>query len=97
MAGIGIVFIYADGCPACEAAKPELSKFQVAHPNVAVQRIDLLQAKWPDQSWAPKATPTYLAVVDGKRPVGFEGFMRKEEIEQFLRIAAPKLGVGSPV
>lgn len=94
---IELHFIYADGCGACEAAKPELAKFQKKYPLVLVRRVDLLTTPWPNGGWAPKATPTYLAVAPGRQPVGYVGAMTLEQTEQFLRLAAPKLGLPVPV
>jgi hypothetical protein len=91
-----LTFIYMDGCGACEAAKPELAAFKAAHPEIAIRRIDLLKTPWPPGAWAPTATPTYLAEFGNRRPVGKVGAMRKAEIEQFMRIAAPKLGLPVP-
>lgn len=94
---IELHFIYADGCGACEAAKPLLKDFQRKHPLVLVKRVDLLSTPWPQGAWAPKATPTYLAVAPGRQPVGYVGAMTVEQIEQFIRLAAPKMGLPVPV
>jgi thiol-disulfide isomerase/thioredoxin len=90
-------FIYADGCGACEAAKPMLKEFQRKYPLILVKRVDLLSAPWPEGGWAPTATPTYLAVAPGRQPVGYVGGMTVEQIEQFVRLAAPKLGLPVPL
>ena len=90
-------FIYADGCGACEAAKPELAKFQRKYPLILVKRVDLISTPWPKDSWGPKATPTYLAVAPGRQPVGYVGGMSLEQIEQFVRLAAPKMGLPVPL
>ncbi len=92
-----LVFIYMDGCPACEATKPALRVFQSKHPLIKVNYIDLLTTKWPEGSWSPEATPTLLATFMGRKPVGYVGTMSVEEIEKFVRIAAPKLGLPVPL
>lgn len=92
-----LVFIYADGCPACEMAKPELAKFRQRHPHVLVQGIDLVKQPWPDGGWAPQATPTYLVRFANRQPVGHEGMLDANQLVNFVRIGAEKLGMASPV
>lgn len=92
-----LCFIYADGCPACEMAKPELIKFRNANPHILVRYYDITKPPnaggWPDGGWNPNATPTYLATFANRQPVGYVGWMKKEEIVTFLRIACGKLGL----
>ena len=91
-----LTFVYMDGCGACETAKPELDAFKAAHPEIAIRRLDLLAVRWPEGSWSPTATPTYLAEFGNRRPVGYVGALKKAQIEQFLREAAPRLGLAAP-
>lgn len=92
-----LVFIHADGCGACELAKPELAKFRQRHPHVIVQSIDIVHQAWPDAGWSPKATPTYLVRFANRQPVGHEGMLDATQLVAFMRIGSEKLGLASPV
>lgn len=92
-----LVFIHADGCGACELAKPELAKFRQRHPHVLVQSIDLVHQPWREGGWSPTATPTYLVRFANRQPVGHEGILDANQLVAFMRIGSERLGMASPV
>lgn len=76
-------FLYATGCPACDAAKKPLAAFERAHPEVQVVREDLLTTQWREK-WSPTATPTYVLENPGSHPTQWVGALSKAEIEKFI-------------
>lgn len=93
-----LLFIYAEGCPACEAAKPELEKFRRAYPQIFVRGYDLTKPPgaggWPHNGgWQPTATPTYLATFANRQPVGYVGTMTHGQLTKFMRMSCEKLGL----
>lgn len=96
-----LFFIYADGCPACEIAKPELDKWRRAYPQIFVRYFDVTKPPnaggWPYGGWSPEATPTYLATFANRQPVGFTGAMTMAQISKFMRISSEKLGLANPL
>jgi hypothetical protein len=89
-----LYFLYMDGCPACEAAKPELEKFARANPRIAVKKFDLLKTKWTYTAWNPEATPTYVLEELGYPRVQHVGALTKPRIEEF--VASAKRMTGMP-
>lgn len=87
-----LYFIFMQGCGACEVAKPELAKFAKAHPDIDIQRIDLLNAKWV-HPWQPSATPTYVAESPGRVRVQWQGALTAPEVEQFIERAEEMMGL----
>lgn len=92
-----LVFIHADGCSACEEAKPELAKFRQRYPSVVVQMVDLVYQPWPEGGWSPTATPTYLVRFANRQPIGYVGKLDHTQVAEFYRIGAAKMGMGSPI
>lgn len=87
-----LYFIHMQGCGACEAAKPELKKFQKRHPEIEVQPIDLLEAKWV-HPWQPGLTPTYVVEEPGRVRVRWEGMLKADQLEQLLDRAREMMGL----
>jgi thiol-disulfide isomerase/thioredoxin len=87
-----LYFIHMRGCGACEMAAPELAKFAKAHPEIDIQRIDLLEAKWV-HPWQPDATPTYVAESPGRVRVQWQGALKAEQVEQFIERAEEMMGL----
>jgi thiol-disulfide isomerase/thioredoxin len=87
-----LYFLFAEGCPACEEAKPELDKWEAKSKDVRIHRIDLLEAKWV-ASWQPQATPTYVLEVPGRRRVMHEGMLSEKRLDEFVRRALSLMGV----
>ena len=88
-----LYFLYMDGCPACEAAKPELDKFERANRGIKVVRADLLKTKWTYTPWSPEATPTYVVEELGYPRVQYIGALTKPKIEEFIRTAKTTAGI----
>ena len=53
-----LYFFHLDGCTACKAASPALGRFEKAHPEIRVARVDIARVNWK-LSWQPRMTPTY--------------------------------------
>lgn len=92
MAPVRLRFIYATGCPACEAAKKPLAAFEKAHPEIPVVREDLLTTRWTE-SWQPEATPTYVLEVPNRGRTQWVGTLKKDEIEKFVAKSLQMMGV----
>lgn len=88
-----LYFFYMDGCPACEAAKPELAKFERAHRGIQIVRADLLKTKWTYRPWQPEATPTYVLEAPGYPRVQYVGTLTKQKLEEFIRTAKNLVGM----
>lgn len=89
-----LYFLYMEGCPACEAAKPELEKFRRANPRIAVKAHDLLKTKWTYTAWSPEATPTYVLEEIGYPRAQHVGALTHPRIEEF--VASAKRLTGMP-
>jgi hypothetical protein len=91
-----LYFLYMDGCPACEQAKPELAKFErsPAARGVEVVPVNLLKAKWTFKGWSPEATPTYVYEKIGFPRVRHEGGLTKERVVEFITKARGMVGDG---
>lgn len=87
-----LYFLFAEGCPACDEAKPDLAAWEAKSKGVRVYRIDLLEAKWI-ASWQPQATPTYVLEVPGRRRVMHEGALSEKKLDEFVRKALSLMGV----
>lgn len=90
-----LYFFYMEGCPACDAAKPELEKFRrsPAARGIEVYPVDLLKAKWTYKPWSPEATPTYVLEKAGHPRVQYIGALTKPKIEEFIRTAKSIAGI----
>ena len=90
-----LYFLYMDGCPACESAKPELEKFRRSSSarGIEVVPVDLLKAKWTYKPWSPEATPTYVLEAIGYPRVQYIGALTKPKIEEFIRTAKATAGI----
>lgn len=86
-----LYFIYMEGCPACDAAKPHLAKWEKKARGVEVVRLDLLTAKWVNP-WQPQATPTYVLEIPGQQRVMHEGALEEHQIHAFIQKAAALMG-----
>lgn len=78
-----LIFVYAIGCDACEAAEPELEKFMSAHRDFMVLRVRS-DGPYPARlGLRIKATPTYLLRHGGN---GFMhvGAMTSKDIESWI-------------
>ena len=87
-----LYFIYMDGCPACETAKPQLSKWKRKARGVEVVMVNLLTANWVSD-WQPRVTPTYVLEIAGYQRVMHEGALTDVQIDKFIRKAQTMLGV----
>lgn len=80
-----LYFASARGCPACEAAAPELDRFMRKHPELIVLTIDA-EGPFPERlGLTIKATPTYALAVGGQVVGAVHGAMRVADIEKWLR------------
>jgi hypothetical protein len=88
-----LYYIFMDGCGACQMAKPELKKFERAHPEVQVVPVNLLTVgdKWK-HDWKPEATPTYVLEIPGHERTRYEGALMAKHIEQFIRKSKQMIG-----
>jgi thiol-disulfide isomerase/thioredoxin len=80
-----LYFFFMQGCGACDEAKPELDKFERAHPMIKVARIDISNVDWKSPVWQPSVTPTYGWLVPGKRLRVREGIHKSEELGRWIR------------
>jgi len=87
-----LYFLYAEGCGACEEAKPHLAQWEARRGPVELKRVDLLEAKWTN-SWQPQATPTYVFEVLGRPRVMHEGALTDKQIDTFVAKAKAMIGV----
>ena len=87
-----LYFLYATGCPACDAAKKPLAAFEREHPEVQIVRVDLLTTKWT-HSWSPEATPTYVLEVPGYQRTQWVGTLSKPELGKFIAKSKQIMGV----
>ncbi len=84
-----VYFLYATGCPACEAAKPEIGAWYARNKDRArVVPVDLTRVEWKAKAWEPGVTPTFvIRFPDGRlsRPLeGYEPGQFAEWAESFL-------------
>lgn len=86
-----LYFLYAEGCPACDEAKPHLAAWESRRGPVEVKRVDLLEAKWTNP-WSPQATPTYVFEVLGRPRVMHEGALTDRQIDAFVAKAKAMIG-----
>lgn len=87
-----LYFLYAEGCPACEEAKPHLASWEKKARGIELVRVDLLEAKWTAK-WQPEATPTYVLEVPGRRRVQHAGMLSETQVDAFIRKAMAMMGV----
>lgn len=89
-----LYFIHMEGCPACEAARPELDAFQRSHAarGIEVVPVDLMKTKWTFKAWSPSSTPTYVAEEIGKPRVQYVGGLKKDQLAQFIAKAREMMG-----
>lgn len=85
-------FLYMPGCPACDRAKPQLTRFEKANPGITVVRVNLLEDKWVEP-WSPDATPTYVLEVPGRQRTRWEGMLSANEIGQFVNKSKRIMGI----
>jgi len=90
-----LYFLYMDGCPACETAKPELEKFRrsPAARGIEIVPIDLLKKKWTYTPWSPEATPTYVLEEIGFPRVQHVGGLSKDRVIEFVAKAKATAGI----
>lgn len=88
-----IMFIYAEGCGACEEAKPHLTRWMHKHPEVKVIWFDAVNDMWTDRTWQINATPTYVVQFPGHQRVMWEGSLKEKQIDQLLQTAKNRLGI----
>jgi thiol-disulfide isomerase/thioredoxin len=88
-----LMFIHAEGCGACEDAKPHLARWMKKHPEVQVVMFDVVKDRWMDPTWQISATPTYVVMFPGHQRVMWEGALKEREIDQFLQSAKNRLGI----
>jgi len=90
---MNLYFLFAPGCPACEAAKKPLAAFERANPDVRVIRVNLLEAKWT-HPWQPEATPTYVFEIPYRERTQWVGTLEsKDDIARFINKSKQYLGV----
>lgn len=85
-----LLFIYREGCEACEAARPELEKFEHDNPSLMVLQISadgpyvrLTGARRVD------ATPLYV-FRRGEQGFAHEGLMKAKEISKWITAIADR-------
>ncbi len=80
-----VLYIFrAVGCPACEAAIPEVYRFMESHPAATVLILDA-GGPYPAQLGIKiKATPTYV-FRRGDQGESFTGVMKASEIERWIK------------
>ena len=90
-----LYFLHMEGCPACEAAKPELEKFRRSRmaKGIEIVPLDLLKTKWTYKPWSPDATPTYVLEAIGFPRVQHVGGLTKERLEEFVQVAKNMTGM----
>lgn len=81
-----LIFIFANGCGACEAAMPELDKFMAANPRLMVTKIE---ANGPFVERLTgirrvEATPMYV-YRRGNEGVVKVGAMKVKDLDRWLR------------
>lgn len=86
-----LYFIYMEGCPACDEAKPHLDKWAKKAKGIELVKIDLLTARWVNP-WQPKATPTYVLEIPGQQRVMHEGALIEKQVDMFVQRAQQMLG-----
>jgi thiol-disulfide isomerase/thioredoxin len=91
--GPRIMFIFAEGCGACEEAKPHLARWMKRHPEIPVVWFDVMKDAWTDPSWQINATPTYVVQFPGHQRVMWEGALKEKQIDQLLQTAKNRLGI----
>jgi hypothetical protein len=89
-----LYFIHMEGCPACEAAKPELDAFQrtAAARGIEIVPVDLMKARWTFKAWSPSSTPTYVAEELGRPRIQYVGGLKKDQLAQFVAKAREMMG-----
>lgn len=91
LAGREVLYVFKqDGCPACEAAAPELAKFTAKHPTVTVLTLDANGPFAERLGVKVKATPTYV-FRHGNDAVTRAGAMKLGELEKWIRGAGGAL------
>ena len=88
-----MMFIYAEGCGACDEAKPHLARWMKRHPEVQVVLFDAMNDRWMDPTWQISATPTYVLQFPGYQRVMWEGALKEKQIDQFILTAKNRLGI----
>lgn len=79
-----LYFVKQEGCPACEAAAPELARFMAAHPRVTVITIDA-NGPFPERLGLKlKATPTYF-FKRGNEGAAVAGAMKMKDLERWVK------------
>jgi thiol-disulfide isomerase/thioredoxin len=86
MTAINLFFLYTPGCPACHASTPALIDFARTNPTVRVFKVDLSRVAWPRYTrWEPRATPTYVVHVPGRKVAVREGAIEKRgELQKWV-------------
>lgn len=90
-----LYYLHTRGCPACEEGWPHARRFAVAHQDVEVVAVDLLEAKW-SHPWSPEATPTYVVEELGFPRVQHVGMLNLAGIERFV-VQAIEVMTGRPI
>jgi len=92
---VRLYFLHMEGCPACEAAKPELERFRRSRmaKGIEIVPLDLLKVKWTYKPWSPDATPTYVLEEIGFPRVQHVGGLNKERLEEFVQVAKNMTGM----
>jgi hypothetical protein len=92
---VRLYFLHMEGCPACEAAKPELERFRRSRMarGIEIVPLDLLKVKWTYPHWQAEATPTYVLEEIGFPRVQHVGGLTKERLDEFVQVAKNMTGM----
>jgi hypothetical protein len=80
-----LYFVSAPGCAACEAAEPELSRFEQDHPFAMVVRLRADGLLVERLGFKIRATPTYVWHEVGEKAEVHEGLLKAKELDAWFR------------
>ncbi len=80
-----LLVFFAEGCPACAVAKPEVERFKHRNPMQMTLTLDADGPFAERYGLAPiRATPLYVLRV-GEQGVKHDGVMKAEQLEKWVR------------
>lgn len=91
-----ILFFHTPWCPACQKAKPELSKIAKRHPRIVFTYIDIEKDPQTASEFSVSSIPTFIALIDGKEVDRREGFKDGTDLETFVSDAMMDLAIETP-
>jgi len=79
-----VLLFVADGCPACDAAKPEFERFKTKNPTILALMLDAF-GPYPDHFGVKiKLTPTYVLKL-GDQGIVHPGAMNATALEKWIK------------